>query len=280
MHLKLSNLIEDINIILKKHSINEQINYSSIITTENIVYDSLVPSAKKLSKLIIDSIWPSINNQIVYHYTNKSVVESIINNQTFRLYCISKRFHENEILTFCQNHSLTGYLHNNEYKKLMSNTFYSSFTDTNLDIDEEKYFWNNFTLNNEGVRLKLKITATSPDFRKIKYEEAQGKAIPILNDLVTVIRKKYNREFILAGISRLCSFYLPSKWKVENETRILFRVWENNKGLIKNDNLNDYIEIPLEVENGIGFKLEIIEIQTDEDLNIEKDNYTIISRNT
>lgn len=259
-------LVADINTILAKNGIYDKITLSDITITEKTVSDLVKPNAK-LSDAISNFFWPSITDATVYHYTSRSAGENILNTGIFRFNNISNRYSDGEILTFCETHDLKGYLEkdeNNEpkYKHLiMTNTFYSSFTDISLTKDQEEYFWRNFAAC-DGVRLKIQITASNPNFRKMHYEQTKGKPILLLSELTKCIREKYNREFILKGISRLCSFYLSgTDYGIENEYRALYRVWEGFGPQPKNDGTHSYIELPLDEMSECGYRLNIVEVQ-------------------
>jgi hypothetical protein len=275
-------LIDNINSILSSHGIAESIDLSNITITDKTVTD-FVKDNQKLSNLIVDAIWPSIDNLAVYHYTSKKAAESILNSGEFRLYSLLKRFSEGEVNVFCRNHGLGGYLEQDEngepkYKSLlMSNMFYTSFTDTNLTSTQEDYFWRTFA-SVDGVRLKLNVTASNPNFRKIVYEKTKGKPLLLLNELTKVIRESYGREFVLSGISRLCAFYLAKDFDVENEYRALYRYWEGFGPSPHNDGEHQYVGLPLDCLSDTGYRIRIEEIQTNEDLNIPS-QYTVTPRN-
>lgn len=267
---ELAAVQDSINSVLRKYGVKE-IDKSAITVTDKTVND-LVKEEKVLSNAVVDKVWPSIDEKIVYHYTSKEAAESILNSSIFRFYNISKRFTEGEIVAFCNNHGLTGYLKNVDgepyYKgQLMRNMYYSSFTDISLTEDEEEYFWRTFAPV-DGVRLKLNIKASNPNFRKMVYEETKGQPIPILRDLVQTIRNSHGREFVLSGISRLCAFYLSKDFDVENEYRILFRDWGDGNVGRESDNGFDYIEIPLGCMSPAGYEIEVVEVQTNEVLAI------------
>ena len=276
-------ITSDINQVLQRNGISSTIGLSDITVTEKTVSD-LVKAKPKLSELIINNIWPSISEMEVFHYTSKDAAESILSTKTFRLYSILRRFDEGEIVTFCKNQALTGYLEEDEngekkYKSLiMPNTFYASFTDTKLPVEQERYFWKTFT-QNKGVRLRLIIKSRYKDFRKMNYEETKGKPLDILYDLTNTIKQKYSKEFILTGISRLCSFYLAKDFDEENEFRILYRYWNGSNLLPKNDGNHEYIEIPLGEKNASGYYIEVKGIQTNEILNIPS-TYLVLKRNS
>lgn len=274
-------LLSDINEILKQNSL-EPISLSDITVTQKTVSDIVKPD-ERLSSSIINHVWPSIESATVYHYTSKSAAESILNSGTFRLYCILKRFKEDEISAFCKIHSLDGYLEkddlgNEKYKTMiMPNTFYSSFTDSSITADQEEYFWRTFA-SVDGVRIKIQIQASNPNFRKMQCADETGQPIKILSDLTNLIKTKYDRDFILKGMSRLCAFYLSKDYDIENEFRILHRYWEGLGPKPKNDGTYDYIEIPLGSMSEIGYQLEITEVQSNETLSIP-DKYSVMPRN-
>lgn len=265
-------LVNDINNTLADCGITEQISLADITVTDKTVSD-LVKLNPKLSDAITNFLWPSIDFATVYHYTSRISAENILKSQIFRLNNIAKRYTEGEIRTFCITHNLQGYLEDDEngdpkYKHLiMPNTFYASFTDTALSTKQEEYFWKTFA-SCDGVRLKLEITASNPDFRKMRYEQVEGKPIPVLSKLISCVREKHSREFIIKGISRLCAFYLSGKdYGRENEYRALYRVWEGFGPQAKEDGARSYIELPLKTMSDCGYKLTITEVHA-----IEKPN--------
>lgn len=275
-------LISSINSILIKHGICESIDLFNIMITDKTVSD-FVKDNQKLSNLIVDSIWPSIENLTVYHYTSKEAAESILNSGEFRLYSLLKRFSEDEIITFCENHGLYGYLEKDEsgepkYKsQLMNSMFYASFTDTNLTPTQENYFWRTFA-SVDGVRLTLNVTASNPNFRKMVYEKSKGNPLPLLSELTRVIRHSYAREFVLSGISRLCAFYLAKDFDVENEYRALYKYWDGFGPSPLSDGKHQYVGLPLNGLSETGYWIRVEEIQTNESLNVPSE-YTITPRN-
>ncbi len=105
-----------------------------------------------------------------------------------------------------------------------------------------------------------------PNFRRIVYGGADKKPIPVLQELSETILTKYQRHFILAGISRLCSFYLPAKYTKEDERRAVFRVWPGSGISPSSDGSHEYIEVPFGTMHDTGFQLELVEIQSDDNL--------------
>lgn len=276
------SLVEDINSILTSYGINRPIDLSNITITNKMVTD-LVKQDQALSNSVVDAIWPSIDALTVYHYTSKDGAESILNSGEFRLYSLLKRFTEGEIKSFCDNHKLNGYLEADDngeprYKSLiMGNMYYASFTDINLTSNQEKYFWRTFAPV-DGVRLKLEVIASNPNFRRMVYEKTKGKPLPLLNELSKKIKSSYNREFVLAGISRLCAFYLAKDFDVENEYRAYYRSWDGFGPAPKTDGKHQYIGVPLGLMSDTGYQINVKEIQSNENLNIPS-QYTVVARN-
>lgn len=274
-------LVKDVNLILKKFKINETIFLDDVTITENGVTDA-VKSPAKLSEAITNFLWPSISFATVYHYTTKDKAEKILNSEIFRLTNIGIRRTEGEISTFYNTHNLKGYMGADKDgllndRELFNNTFYASFTDTNLTTKEEECFWNRFA-SYQGVRLKLEIKAKNQNFRKIYYEQIKNKQIPLLLQLTNLIQDKYKRKFTLKGISRLCSFYLSGDdYGVENEYRVLHRVWDSSGLQPKTDEKYSYIELPLNCMTDCGYELKIVEVFSKEEVKMPS-NYALTKR--
>lgn len=256
-------MIEDINFLLNKHGIYESITRDDVTITDSFVGD-IVKEHNKLSRLIIESLWPSIESATVYHYTDIESAENILNSGVFRLSNIEKRYKDGEILTFCETHELSGYLELDAkgvpyYRAdLMPHMFYASFTVTELSVEQEEAFWEDFACGN-GVRLKFEIQTTRPNFRKIYYEKHAGKPIPLLSELTSCIKKRYGRNFTLKGISTLCAFYLSGdSFGHEQELRAFHS--SHLGGDVIGEAENSYIEFPLGDQYTHGYKLKIVEV--------------------
>jgi len=266
-------IVADINGILASCGITQTVSPADIIITEQTVSDG-VKAHPKLSGVITDFLWPSVNAAIVYHYTTREAAESILNTGIFRLSNIANRYSEGEIVTFCETHNLQGYLEKDingdpRYKSLiMPNTFYASFADVSITPDQEEYFWRNFGFN-DGVRLRIEVVASNPNFRRMFYEQKKGVPIRVLSELTRCIREKYGRAFILNGISRLCSFYLSGeKFAKENEIRCLYRVWEGVGPQPKGNAADSYVELPLNAKSEFGYQLTVTEVHTATPINV------------
>lgn len=266
-HANRNRMIERINAILRRHRLQEVISLGDLTITENSVIDSDRQNPK-LSGAIIDSLWPSIRSARVYHFTSRVAAEQILNSGIFRLASIQGRLHEHEIVTFCTSHELDGYLEKDSagisvYRNLIApNTFYASFAGTKLTEEQESTLWRRFA-SIDGVRITLDIRASNHDFRRVRYEPEGGGPIPLLAELRNAIRIEYEREFRFLGVSRLCSFYLPENgYSVENEHRIVYRVWDGGIEQPTTENGVAFIELPLNKMSSIGYQLDVVDVQS------------------
>lgn len=275
------NLVSDISETLSKYGIDDEISIDDITVTEKTVSDLVKPESK-LSNAIINLLWPSIKSAVVYHYTSLKAAESILSTNIFRLYSIEKNLSESEIVTFCERFKVKGYLEKDEkgspkYETLIApNTFIASFTDTEPNIKKDQDLWNKFATNygsREGARLKIEITASYPDFRKMRYHLKDDISINLFSDLSDCIEKKYNRQFIFKGISKICSFYLPEECLIQNEHRILYRFWQGYNMLQpKNDGDYNFIELPIGTNSKNGYHLNILEVNAEKHIKMENKN--------
>jgi hypothetical protein len=260
-------ILKAFNGVLSKYGINMKLAIDDLTITEKVITDSPTGNPM-LSNALNDIIWPSIGDQEVFHYTNRSAAKSIVTSKILRLYWLIKRFTEDEIVCFCKDHHLDGYLYEQtkgdpRYKSLiMKNLFYASFAEVNISHREDDNLWNSFG-QGDGARLRFRIQATNPDFRRIVYSSIPPKPIPILNELSQIARAA-KRDFLLQGISRLCAFYLPTKYFTENEYRIIIKDFQNDRLNVKKDGKHSYIDLPFNEPNKTGFYLTLLDIQTED----------------
>lgn len=265
MHTTTLAIVDDINRILSSHGVSVVLHPQDITVTDKTISDMVKP-CPKLSDAITSKLWPTVRSATVYHYTSREAAESILSTGIFRITNIEKRLNDGEIVTFCRTHGLSGYLEQSStglptYRTLlMPQLFYASFTDSALQPCDEEYFWRSFA-SSDGVRLKLEVEATNPNFRKIVYEPQPGVPIPLLADLVSTIRQKYSREFVLQGISRLCAFYLCGQsYSREKEYRLLYKSWPEFGPQPVGMGQSAYVELPLNQMSECGYQLRITEV--------------------
>lgn len=269
----MQKILDDINSVLSDYNIKEQLSINDIVVTDAMVHCGPTEQSK-LENLIINHYWPSLTEKEVFHFTSKEACESICKSRIFRLTNIEKRYNEGEIKTFCDQYNLDGYLevdpttgYPNYKSLLMPNLFYGSFTDIKLTKTEENYFWQTFS-SPQGVRIRFRIKAKQADFRKIYYAPSKISNNDLIKNLIDCVAK-YNKKFVFPGISKMCSFYLnQAEYGKEKEYRLLYKTFDNFSPIPILNGDYPYIEIPLNKENDTGYFIEILEICTDEQIDI------------
>ncbi len=265
--MAVDQLFEEMTSLLHRYGVNCGASVRTLAVTERTVTDICDPD-EPVSRAVIDAIWPPQHDITVYHYTSADAAESILRTGELRLYALRKRFGESEIVDFCKAHRLQGYLDpdsNGEpiYKDLnMANMFYASFTPEPVPSDADGYHWSVFSKGN-GVRFKLRLRARNPNLRSIYYPPQSDEPIPLLVDLQECARR-FGKEFVLAGVSRLCAFYLHAGLKIEQEVRMLYRKWPGFGPPIENDGSFDYVPVPLATDSPTGYRIDIVELQADD----------------
>jgi hypothetical protein len=274
-------LFEGINSVLQRHGVPCKASAATLSVTEKTVTD-IGHEDTALSLAVIDRVWPIIRDIEAYHYTTAESAESILRSTAWRLYALRKRFHEGEIVDFCKAHGLRGYLEtdaNGEpvYKNLnMANMFYASYTPVSVPPDADDYLWNVFS-KGTGVRFKLRLRAANPNLRQIHYPTKAGEPIRVLAELQECARL-FGKEFVLAGISRLCAFYLQAGLRIEHEVRVLYRKWPGFGPEIMYDGSHEYIIVPLGQDSPTGFRIDIVELQAADPARFGGYGVSVVSR--
>jgi len=231
-----------------------------VITDKTITEEGQPPYI--LTDLVLNKYFPLNPVQEYHHFTKIKAFDSIIKTKKLKLASVAKRFDEDEYLPFYNAHNMNGYtfLTDNGKKlgeEICENSFYISFTDNVLTKFQEDYMWDEFADNRKGVRLVFKLrNETKLDLRKMYYPpDKNNKSIELLMELLEISSKR-NRNFVLYGLSKIGFFYLPHKFKVEKEYRLLIQREIACKNLnlhIQKDTCDckeyEYIEIPFNDKN-------------------------------
>jgi hypothetical protein len=259
----MTEIVDTINEVLRKHGICTVITAKDITVTENLVCDFVKPECR-LSECLIEHLWPRIHQATVFHFTSREAAESILSTRTLRLQNLGKRYGEGELSTFSATHNLDGYMRKDEdgrpvYRTLlMANAFYASFTDASLSAEEQEPLWRRFS-GNDGVRLTFQVKAQNPNFRRMQYEGVRGQPIPVLAELAEQLNSRYGKYFMLSGISRMCAFYLAeAQYGAEKECRILYKTWEGIGPQPIGSGSSAYVEIPLDTMSELGYRLDLV----------------------
>jgi hypothetical protein len=253
------NITNEVNQCIAKYGhYKKKLFVSSLGITNNIVMEG---SSHILTDLVLNEYFPLNPVREYHHFTNVKAFESILKSKKLRLASVAKRFNEDEYLPFYNAHNMNGYAITDNGKKLgqeiCENSFYISFTDNNLTESQENYMWNYFADNNKGVRLVFKLcNDTNLDLRKMYYPPGHNAAIKLITELLEISSKR-NRYFVLHGLSKMGFFYLPKKYCIENEYRLLIQkdyacnqlglpILHQKTGVCKE---YEYIEIPFNDKN-------------------------------
>jgi hypothetical protein len=264
--MSLSEIVSEINLILQNHGIADSITATDITVTERTISD-LVHEDARLSATIVESIWPTVTQAELLHYTTRNAAESIATSGKFRMASLMKRFTEGEVIAFCEDHKLDGYLKADsngdpKYKSMLNDLYYVSFAGTNVSKSQDRQLWKDFG-GRDGARLRVRVQAANPDFRRVIYQKPNRDSIPVLHALSRLAANN-DRYFILQKISHLCAFYLPTKYWSENEYRILYKGFVNFGLPIKSDGEYAFVEIPLGQKNESGYEIALLEVQTED----------------
>jgi len=229
---ELAEITLEVNQCLIKHELATDNKFSSC----DFGVNALIPGVKTISEktaciadLILNKYCPLNPEQEYHHFTNLKAFESIIANKKIRLASVAKRFKEQEYLPFYKAHGMCGYKSQKDEtgkplgKSICENSFYISFTNNCLDSQQEDYMWKEFANKGSGVRLVFKSCSDKGELRKMYYPPDENKTcIEPLRELICIASKK-NKRFVPKGLSRMGFFYLPAKYRKEQEYRLLIR---------------------------------------------------------
>ena len=239
----ISDAVDTINSIFQKHGIKNKISGADIEFSNSFLWDkqysvwneeldsTLYLRKRKLSDIIFNHYYKKPENTTFYHFTSYNNFISIVKNKELWLFNLIKRFNEGEFRLFYSDHGFTGYETNTDHegtimsKSLMSQTYYISFARAStIPLEEEENLWYSFGDGGLGVRLEFEITPNYPDFRNIFYKQEglAGNQL-LINELSNEIKRKYNRIFSIAGLSKIGGFYLQGDFDTEHETRLLIK---------------------------------------------------------
>ncbi len=221
-----------VQLIIQDELDNAGINYTVNMNELNISPQSksiieITSSPGNLSNSIKDHCFPKENRGVILdHYTSFESFKSIINSKTLRLYSILKREKEDEFKPFSEDFNLKENLFENNgvpnYKKVMNDIFYTSFT--SQDNPNVKGMWDEFGENGMGVKISFGISVIKERsrLRKVIYGSKVTAAGSPLTKIMKRVEDEAGLSFILRGISNIGAFWLPvGRFEVENESRLL-----------------------------------------------------------
>lgn len=233
-----------INSIFKKYNIVEEILPEEICFTDQTLGGKIFVQSRedvgdetiltfnrnrRLSEIIFSKYFPEPSNSTFFHFTTFFNAKSIIEKKEIWLFNLIKRSGEDEYVHFFDDHNLKG-LDNkkgpdgtNMYKNIMKEVFYTSFAHSkSLNDNSSERLWRNFGDNGCGIRLEFSITPLKDVFRHMFYK-SETQLNLLINDISETIRAKFDRVFVVAGVSKNGGYYLPEGFDEENEVRLLIK---------------------------------------------------------
>ena len=131
--------------------------------------------------------------------------------------------------------------------------FYTSLT--RLPSMNEAAMWDEFADHGRGVRLVFRVqpVLNRAELRPVRYWN------PLLQTLIQELQeasqRQLHRPLVLMGISRIGGFYLPMRYDIEEEIRLLIKRF-NVPGLahdpwevVQIDGVHQYLPLPLNQDN-------------------------------
>lgn len=259
-----------INEKLKSRQINKEIRPIDILVSRALLVD--YPREEKLlSETIIDYVFPSVDKKTVSHFTKLGTLRNILKENKFRLYSIYKNASDHEYMEFYRSLGLNGYASTNGLGKSyfdahMQELFMASFTELKSG-KQEKILWNRFGDGARGVRIDIDVKANVDDFRKIHYDWKSR--LSLIKEVSDSLKKEIGVAFIFHQISKMGAFYLPTRYEIENEYRMLVKKDTDTYSFdceIKKDGPYSYIEIPIGDKNPY-YDVQIVGITAGENIN-------------
>ncbi len=270
---EIEDLVNLVNEILKNHEVHECINKSQIQFYADYIGNITPPiSDKKLSHLIFEKCFPKPSLKTYYHFTSTKSLLNILETKQIRLYNLRKRFKDGEFTEFYTDHGMDGYKNGGEVlgidcseKSIMSEIYIFSLTSQGFDFEGQSK-WKDFGDNGRGFRIEFEIKSKHNDFREVYYSRKHLlNNIPLLKDLFTKIKNRYDLPFNFTYSSKIGAFYIKGNFNNESEYRFLIKRLSDDynafylKPIIENtqENIN-YIEIPFSSEFA-DFKIKSIQ---------------------
>lgn len=261
--------IAEANAILKSRGVDYTATSEDIVFTANSVIGL---SGATMSSAIVKHTWPHMPDSRLYHYTSSQALASIVKERGLRLYWLERRHQDEEVVHFCKAHNLDYLLEvengRPRYRtEVTEQTFYSSFTTTQLDADDEQHFWRTFS-GPDGGRLELRITLEAPLVRPVRYEsydDLKADPVPVIRDLQELSTALLQKKFVMQGFTRVSAFCLPSRFAREYERRLaLSRTICGPLDVRTDEDGHKYTFVPFQKDTELGIRIELLTVQTNE----------------
>lgn len=259
--------IQKLNDLFARHDFGINVTAKDFLFLDKVVTDKQSENCSVSSQLS-SFISPPIYNGEFFHYTGRDATDAILDSRTLRLTSVAKRINEEEIEGFLREFGFTYPLSTDpitsktKYRESIAREiFYTSFTDTTLNQDEEQYFWDHFA-GKDGARLKFRINLQSGCLRRMVYGEDIKRWTGFFSELTKLTQTELGKVFFWSDSATVCALHLPHCYCNERETRLITR---RGCGLhLGNDGDIEYLELKFGLNEAIKVHLDLIEIQTNQ----------------
>lgn len=102
----------------------------------------------------------------------------------------------------------------------MKDIYYISLARSKELTSDNEYDLETSFCNGRVARLEFAINSHIPDFRNVYYYEGEKS---LYEELLEFIKNKYNKLFVINGLSKLGAFYLQGDFSTEHETRLIIK---------------------------------------------------------
>ena len=209
-----------------------------------------------LSNAVFDAYYPKPEGELFIHYTNLSALKGILKDM-LKIKSLITNYNDEEFKAFYTDHGIDGYALTKDDRdialeeKLMRESYAMCFASPHgLTYKNEDALWRSFADNGGGIKIEFRIISNHPDFRKIFYKPKGMSNEDLLFNLISrKVKARYNRDFSVAGISKIGAFYLPGGYLIENEVRFLIKKHTDEYGFHLEER-NGYIMLPFVSEYG------------------------------
>jgi hypothetical protein len=266
--MEFDKYIQGLNDIFTKYEFGILATTDDFNFLERVVIDSI--KGGRISKQLTNQICPPIHDSEFYHYTSKASGESILCASRLRLYSVKKRIQEDEIKAFLKKFEYKYPLGIDEasqkpryVQSIADGFYYSSMTNTTLTPSEENYFWTRFA-KYDGFRLRFRLKVQSGCLRRITYGSGLDKWADFFKEVKSWTKKSLDKEFFWEDAASVCGLYLPHQYSVEKETRLVIKsAWGLDE---HSDGIHKYVELKFGDNQSVVTNLQLIEVQTDNEI--------------
>lgn len=156
---------------------------------------------------------------VLEHYTGIVGLQGMLSEGVLYSVPASVNLVHGELGTFAAAHGLDGYTigSNPFFRELAENAFTVSFVEPGHPHSD--HLWRQFGDAGAGVRLTFRVHPNEADLRRMNYAGGTPTAFQRINEELGQIGLRY----VPWGVSRVGAFYLPQRFAIERESRLMLK---------------------------------------------------------